>query len=187
VTTTAAARRDPPSVLIVGAVVWITSELLFFGTLFGSYFTLRSQADGPWPPEGAEVSRAIAALGTALLVTSSATVQLAARAAAAHRTREVQRWLVVTVVLGAVFLGLQVREWTVLPFSAGDHPYGTIFYTMTGFHGLHVLGGLAAMLVLTWRSTQRQVRHDAIEVMSFYWHFVDVVWLALFATVYLAS
>jgi cytochrome c oxidase subunit 3 len=187
VTTTAAARRDPPSVLIVGAVVWISSELLFFGTLFGAYFTLRAQSDGPWPPEGAEVPRLAAALGTALLVTSSATVQLAARHAAAHRPAQMRRWLLATFALGAVFIAVQIREWTTLPFAVDDHSFGTIFYTLTGFHGLHVLGGLAALAVLTWRSTERPVRHDAIEVMSYYWHFVDVVWLALFSTVYLAG
>jgi cytochrome c oxidase subunit III len=174
-------------VLLIGAVVWISSELLFFGTLFGSYFTLRAGRDGPWPPEGAEVSRLAAALGTVLLVTSSATVQLASRAAANHRTREVRRWLLTTFGLGAVFLLLQLREWTVLDFSASDHAYGTIFYTLTGFHGLHVLGGLTALLVLTWRTTHGGLKHDAVEVISYYWHFVDVVWLALFATVYLAG
>lgn len=186
-TTTAAGRREPPSVLLVGAVVWISSELLFFGTLFGSYFTLRATSDGPWPPEGAEVDRAIAALGTALLVSSSATMHLASRAATLGRAREVNRWLLTTFGLGAIFLALQVREWTVLPFAASDHSFGTIFYTLTGFHGLHVFAGLVAMLVLVWTSTQRAVRHEAIEVMSYYWHFVDVVWLALFATVYLAG
>jgi cytochrome c oxidase subunit 3 len=174
-------------VLLVGAVVWISSEILFFGTLFGSYFTLRATAGGPWPPEGAEVDRAIAALGTGLLVASSATVQVAARAAARSRPRDVNRWLLVTLALGAAFLALQVHEWTVLPFSVDDHAYGTIFYTLTGFHGLHVLAGLVAMGVLVWSSSQRTVRHEAIEVMSYYWHFVDVVWLALFATVYLAG
>jgi cytochrome c oxidase subunit 3 len=187
VTATAAARRQPPSVLIVGAVVWISSELLFFGTLFGAYFTLRSQSDGPWPPEGAHPSRALAALSTALLVSSSATVQLAARAAAERRAREMRRWLLATFGLGAAFLAILIHEWTTLEFSARDHAYGTIFFTLTGFHGLHVLGGLTALLVIAWRSTVRAVRHDAVEVMSLYWHFVDVVWLALFATVYLAG
>jgi cytochrome c oxidase subunit III len=187
VTLTASARRAPPSALLVGTIVWISSELLFFGTLFGAYFSLRATTDGPWPPDGDEPGRLVGAIGTVLLVTSSATVQLAAHAAARRRTREVQQWLLVTVALGATFLGLQLHEWSSLPFDAGDHPYGTIFYTLTGFHGLHVLGGLTAMSVLLWRITKRPVRPDAIEVVSFYWHFVDTVWLALFATVYLAG
>ena len=185
--TTATARREPPSPLIIGAVVWISSELLFFGSLFGSYFTLRARADGPWPPEGADVEVWAGAIGTVLLLASSMTVHFAATAARAGHADAMRRWLLATTALGAVFLLLLAREWAELSFSVDDHAFGTIFYTLTGFHGLHLLAGLVAMVVLIWRSAVGVVREGAIEVMSYYWHFVDVVWIALFTSVYLAG
>jgi cytochrome c oxidase subunit 3 len=185
--TTATVHREPPPVLLVGTIVWISSELLFFGSLFGAYFTLRSDSVGPWPPPGAELDTNLAALGTAILVTSSATVHLAERAAAVGNLRDVRRWLLATMLLGAGFLALLIREWTALPISVSDNSFSTIYYTLTGFHGFHVFGGLLAMGVLTWRTSYRGIKHGAVEVISYYWHFVDVVWLALFATVYLAG
>ena len=172
-----------PSPLVVGVVVWLTSEVLFFGALFGAWFSLRSANAGVWPPEGAEVERLLPTIGTVLLLSSSATVQLAARAARPDPDLA-RRWLMATVALGTVFLGLQAREWATLPFSVDDHAYGTAFFALTGFHGLHVLGGLAAMSVL---ARHRPAHHDAVEVVSLYWHFVDGVWLVLFASVYLAG
>jgi len=163
-------------------VVWLTSEVLFFGALFGTWFTLRSANADAWPPDGADVEVVLPAIGTALLLTSSATVQ-----AAVHRTRaggSARPWLLATVALGAVFLALQAREWLELPFAVDDHAYGTAFYALTGFHGLHVLGGLVFLTVL---ARHRPRSHDPVEVGSLYWHFVDVVWLALFASVYLAG
>src|SRR5690606_38392140 len=97
--TTATARRDPPSPLIIGAVVWISSELLFFGSLFGSYFTLRARADGPWPPEGADVEVWAGAIGTVLLLVSSVTVHSAVTAARAGHTDTMRRWLLATIAL----------------------------------------------------------------------------------------
>lgn len=185
--TTATARRDPPSPLVIGAVVWISSELLFFGSLFGSYFTLRAHAEGPWPPEGADVEVWAGAIGTVLLLVSSVTVHFAVTAARAGHDDLTRRWLLATIALGAAFLLLLAQEWANLSFSVSDHAYGTMFYTLTGFHGLHLLAGLVAMVVLIWRSTAGAVREGAIEVMSYYWHFVDVVWIALFTSVYLAG
>ncbi|HEX7094461.1 MAG TPA: cytochrome c oxidase subunit 3 [Acidimicrobiales bacterium] len=185
--TTASARREVPSALVIGGVVWISSELLFFGSLFGSYFTLRAASDGPWPPEGADVEVWAGALGTALLLLSSVTVHAGAKAARAERLDTMRHWLLATIALGAGFLLLLAREWSELPFSVDDHAFGTMFYTLTGFHGLHLLAGLVAMVVVIWRSIAGVVREDAIDVVSYYWHFVDIVWIALFTSVYLAG
>jgi cytochrome c oxidase subunit 3 len=173
---------------VVGAVVWISSELLFFGTLFGTWFSLRSSGAGPWPPEGVEVDVAAPAVGTVLLLTSSATVQLAAQRVAQHRLATARLLLLVTIALGTGFLALLAVEWSHLDFSVDDHAYGTAFYSLTGFHGLHVIGGLLAMGVMIRRVGRLgPVAHDSVEVVSVYWHAVDAVWLALFASVYLAA
>jgi cytochrome c oxidase subunit 3 len=101
--------------------------------------------------------------------------------------RDTRRWLLATMTLGAAFLALLIREWIVIPLKIDENPFGTIFYTLTGFHGLHVLGGVVAMGVLMWRTWYRGLKHGSVEVISYYWHFVDIVWLALFSTVYLAG
>ena len=174
--------------LVVGTVVWLSSEILFFGTLFGAWFTLRSSAEGPWPPEGVEHELLLPLVGTALLVTSSATVQLAVRRIGDGDGPASRRWLLVTLGLGAVFLVLQRFEWAAAGFGIDDHAYGTAFYALTGFHGLHVFGGLVALAVIARRvAVLGSEAHDAVEVVSLYWHFVDVVWLAVLASVHLAG
>jgi cytochrome c oxidase subunit 3 len=177
-----------PSVLTVGTVVWLGSELMFFSGLFAAYFTLRAAASGPWPPDGVELDIPVSGLFTLLLVASSGTLQLGVRAVEAGRASVFRRWVVLTIVLGGTFLANQAREWATLDFQADSHAFGSAFYVMTGFHGLHVLGGLFAMGVLLLRAGDR--RFDAsetpsVEVVSYYWHFVDVVWIALWATLFL--
>jgi cytochrome c oxidase subunit 3 len=192
VTTAEPARvhRSGPSALGVGTVVWLSSELMFFSGLFAGYFTLRSGTD-PWPPEGVELATGRTAAATAVLVASSFTMHVAVAAArrddpAARRTAV--RWLGVTFLLGAAFLGNQALEYAAAPFSIGDHAYGSIFYLMTGFHGLHVLGGLAFMVAVAGIVRGPESRAPAgeiVDVCGYYWHFVDVVWVFMFATVYL--
>ena len=179
-------RRAP--VLVVGTVVWLASELMFFAGLFAAYFTLRAAEPGPWPPADVELETGLAGAATVVLVVSSGTIQLAAQAVAAGRRPELRRWLGVTMLLAGVFLANQGREWAAADFSPDSHAYGSAFFVMTGFHGLHVLGGVLAMAVLLWRSRAgvfdaRQT--PAVEVVSYYWHLVDVVWLGMFATLFL--
>jgi cytochrome c oxidase subunit 3 len=174
----------------VGTIVWLASELMFFSGLFAAYFTLRSGTEGPWPPEGVELETAIAAAATAVLVLSSGTMHLAHRSLEAGRTEAFRRWLLLTAVLGALFLANQAREWAVADFAADDHAFGSAFYVMTGFHGLHVLGGILAMAVLLGRSVAPTFGPDEVpsaEIVSYYWHFVDVVWLVMFATLFLVQ
>ncbi|HVF13617.1 MAG TPA: cytochrome c oxidase subunit 3 [Acidimicrobiales bacterium] len=171
----------------VGTVVWLASELMFFSGLFGAYFALRAASPGEWPPADAELDRLVSGAFTVLLVVSSATVQLGVRALAAGRRRAFRRWLMATVVLAAAFLANQAHEWLTLGFSISSHAFGSAFYVMTGFHGLHVAGGMLAMLVLVGRAANPRfgaAETEAVETVSYYWHFVDVVWVALWATLF---
>jgi cytochrome c oxidase subunit 3 len=174
----------------VGTVVWLASELMFFSGLFAAYFTLRASSHGPWPPEGTDLNARVAGLFTLFLVASSGTIQLAVRAIAQGDRRRFRGWLMVTISLALVFLANQAREWVQADFSASSHTFGSAFYVLTGFHGLHVLGGVVAMFFFVGRAMSQRFgarENDvaAAEVVSYYWHFVDVVWIGLYATLFL--
>ena len=172
----------------MGTVVWLASELMFFSGLFAAYFTLRAASQEPWPPEGVHLETTLAALFTALLVLSSGTIQLAVRALQRDDRAAFRRWVLVTVLLAVAFLANQGREWSEATFGVDDHAFGSSFFVLTGFHGLHVTGGVVAMVVLLGRSASPRFGPadvPAVEVVSYYWHFVDVVWIAMFATLFL--
>jgi cytochrome c oxidase subunit 3 len=174
--------------MAVGAVVWLASELMFFSGLFAAYFTMRSTARGPWPPEGVELNARVAGLFTAVLVVSSVTVQLAVRAIRRDDVAGFRRWMLLSMLLATAFLANQWHEWDTATFTIGSHTFGSSFFLMTGFHGLHVLGGVLAMLLVLARSGSPRfgaADTPAVEVVSYYWHFVDVVWVALYAALFL--
>jgi cytochrome c oxidase subunit 3 len=184
--TSAVALVERPSPARVGAVVWLASELMFFAGLFAAYFTIRASVDS-WPPAGVDLNTPRMAVFTAVLVASSVTMQLAHHAAERGDVRALRRLLGATVLLGAVFLTNQGLEYAANTFSVSSHAYGSIYYLMTGLHGLHVLGGLLAMVLLMIRASVDAdvvAQEPAVAVVSYYWHFVDVVWIALFATLY---
>lgn len=169
-------------------MVWLSSEVTFFGAFFGAYYTLRSQAVGPWPPEDVHLETVAAGVATLALIASSGTMQWAVRALAAGRRPEFRRRLAVTVLLALAFVANQAREWSVADFGPSSHAFGSAFFVMTGFHGLHVVGGIVAMAVMYARSADPafgSAGTDAVEVVSYYWHFVDVVWLAMFSALFL--
>jgi cytochrome c oxidase subunit 3 len=179
------ARRVP--MLTVGMVVWLASETMFFAALFAMYFTLRS-ADRPWPPHGVHLDVALATIFTVVLIASSGTMQWAVRDLRRGDVAGMQRWTVVTMILGAIFLANQIREYVTVDFSISSHAYGSAFWVTTGFHSLHVLAGLVLMLVILGRATSTSFGADdlpAFENVSYYWHFVDVVWVALYSTIFL--
>ena len=177
--------RHAPSRIGVGVIVWLASELMFFAGLFAAYFTLRSVND-VWPPKGVELATARTAVATAVLVASSGAMHMAVVAAKREDRRGACRWLGVTAVMGLVFLSNQVLEYVEAPFRLSDHAYGSVFYLMTGFHGAHVIGGLVFMgavaAAIVGRS--RAPAPQTVEVCAYYWHFVDVVWVAMFLTIY---
>jgi cytochrome c oxidase subunit III len=177
-------RRMSP--LLFGTVLFLASEVLFFGSLFAAYFSLRAQSE-VWPPPDVELDLLIPGIGTILLVLSSVTFQLGVNAGGRGRRDGLGTWIAASLVLGTVFLALQLWDYTRLGFEVSSHAYGTIFYAMTGFHGLHVAAGLVLMLVILGRLAQgayHEGRVESAHAIGYYWHFVDVVWIVLFATLY---
>ena len=187
VSTSAAHERPGAPPILFGTILFLASELLFFGGLFGAYYALRAQTS-PWPPKVVELETALAAVATGLLVLSSVTFHAGLVAARRERLGGMRVWIVTTLALGAVFLGIQVYDYTRLPFEVSTDAYGTMYYAMTGLHGLHVLAGLVLMLVVLARAAQgayRGGRVHGMHAVGYYWHFVDVVWIGLFATLFL--
>ncbi|GAA3658771.1 heme-copper oxidase subunit III [Streptomyces chitinivorans] len=166
---------------------------MFFAALFAMYFTLRSVTGAEYWTERADIlNLPFAATNTTILVLSSLTCQLGVFAAERGDVKRLRLWFVITFIMGAIFIGGQVFEYTELVHegvSISSGPYGSAFYLTTGFHGLHVTGGLIAFLFVLGRTymARRFTHHQATAaiVVSYYWHFVDVVWIGLFATIYL--
>jgi cytochrome c oxidase subunit III len=178
-------RRASP--LGVGVVVWLASELMFFAGLFAAYFTLRSVAD-LWPPSDVHLATGRTAIATAVLISSSFTMHGAVKAAERDDRRRAVTWLAVTAALGLVFLSNQALEYAQADFRISSHAYGSAFYLLTGFHGLHVVGGLLFMGAVAGAiggRTSRAPAASTVEVCAYYWHFVDVVGVGMFATIYL--
>jgi cytochrome c oxidase subunit III len=186
----AATTRGVPAPLL-GMLLFVSSELMFFGALFGAYFTLRART-ATWPPAGTpELDAGLAAFFTLFLVASSATQHAAVTAARRGDRRATARLLAATIALGSLFLAGQGYEYASLAedgFRVGSNVFATLFFTMTGFHGLHVFGGLCALLLVLANARRGDLPaadHGPIEAVSVYWHFVDVVWLFLFSLLYL--
>ena len=176
---------------LLGMVLFIASEVMFFGGLFGAYFTIRSAAPEWPPPDNPHLSAPYAAILTAILVTSSVTMQFGVWAIRKNNQRRLILWLAVSLLLGATFLAMQALEYANLieeGMTLSSGVFGSTFYTLTGFHGAHVAGGAAFILIVLLRARSGQFTaryHDTVEMASYYWHFVDVVWIGLFCTIYL--
>jgi cytochrome c oxidase subunit 3 len=176
-----------PPAIAVGTIVWLSSEVMFFGALLAAAFTLRADAPGAWRPDGVHLDVPLAAVATAVLAASSWTQHRAASAAGRGDVAGCRRWVSVTIALGVAFVGAQIFEWSNLGFGIGSHGFGSAYYTLTGFHGLHVIGGVLALGVLRGRAAAAGflVRGRAmVDVVTAYWHFVDAVWIAVFVTLY---
>jgi cytochrome c oxidase subunit 3 len=184
----AAVRTDErSSPLAVGVVLWLASEVMFFGGLFAAWFVLKAANEPHWPPPGQDLDPLRMGVFTLVLVSSSVTIHFAVEAAARRRPRSTLRWLAVTVALGAAFLAHEAFEWHGLPFGFDASAYSSIFYLLTGFHGAHVLGGLVLMSVVAWVALSpgsKVPMGQTVRVTSYYWHFVDSVWVVLYLTVY---
>jgi cytochrome c oxidase subunit III len=176
---------------LLGMVLFIASEIMFFGGLFGAYFTIRSAAPEWPPPETPHLSAAYAAILTTVLVTSSVTMQFGVWAIRRNEHRRLLLFLGVSLILGLIFLSMQALEYANLireGMTMSSGVFGSTFYTLTGFHGAHVAGGAAFILICLLRARSGQFtarHHDTVEMASYYWHFVDVVWIGLFSTIYL--
>lgn len=176
----------------VGTIVWLSSELMFFAALFAAYFTLRAVNPEVWASETQILNVPFASLNTTVLVLSSVTCQLGVFAAERGDVRGLRKWFIITFLMGSFFVAGQVTEYTQLAHEGllmSTNAYGSAFYITTGFHGLHVTGGLIAFLfVLATTYVSKRFTHDQATraiVVSYYWHFVDVVWIALFFMIYI--
>ena len=188
----------------VGTIVWLSSELMFFAALFARYFTIRAVSPELWAQETEKLNVPFAVgqhhdPGAVLADLPARRVRGRARPGRPHRRRCFQvkgwglrEWFVLTYIMGAVFIAGQATEYAALVHEGITIPssaYGSMFYLTTGFHGLHVTGGLIAFLFVLGRTfmARRFTHEQAVSaiVVSYYWHFVDVVWIGLFATIYL--
>jgi cytochrome c oxidase subunit 3 len=193
-----------PNLVSVGTIVWLSSELMFFAALFAMYFTIRSVDKGqglPWP--GAHLDLALGSVNTTVLLLSSVTCQMGVFAVERGQLRRrasiwdfrkwgLREWYVPSFLMGLYFVLGQGYEYLGLihdGLTLSHSGYGSVFYIPTGFHGLHVTGGLIAFLFLLGRTfaakTFTQEQQVSAIVVSYYWHFVDVVWIGLFLTIYI--
>jgi cytochrome c oxidase subunit 3 len=196
---------ERPNRTAVGTIVWLSSELMFFAALFAIYYTLRATSPDLWAERTVLLELPLASVNTTILVLSSVTCQLGVLRAERGQVGRLGRWyqvgswglrewFVLTYVMGAVFIAGQVYEYALL-WSEGltlqSDPYGSIFYMATGIHGMHVTGGLVAFLFVLGRTFMaRRFTHEQATsaiVVSYYWHFVDVVWIGLFFTIYVVQ
>lgn len=176
----------------VGTIIWLSSELMFFAGLFAMYFVARAQAHagGPWPPEPTELNMYLAVPVTTVLVLSSFTCQMGVFAAEKGDVFGLRRWYVITFLMGLFFVlgqGFEYHNLYKEGTTISSSVYGSVFFITTGFHGLHVIGGLIAFIFLLVRTTVSKftpAQATAAIVVSYYWHFVDIVWIGLFATIY---
>lgn len=189
-----------PNVVAVGTIVWLGSEVMFFAGLFAIYFTLRSTSPGLWAAETQHLNVPYALTNTLILVASSFTCQAGVFAAERLQPRAtgwkitqwgMVEWFFISYALGAIFVAGQVTEYAGMVsegIALDTNAYGSAFYLTTGFHALHVTGGLIAMLFVMGRAfAVRKFGHKEATtaiVVSYYWHFVDVVWIGLFLVIY---
>ena len=195
-----------PNLVSVGTIIWLSSELMFFAALFAMYFTIRSVDKGlgqPWPQANLDLT--LASINTTVLLLSSVTCQLGVFAVERGQIRRtgsvfnmarwgLREWYILTFVMGLYFVLGQGYEYLALiheGVTLQSSNYGSVFFLTTGFHGLHVTGGLIAFLFLLGRTyAARRYTHEqqtSAIVVSYYWHFVDVVWIGLFTTIYLLT
>lgn len=199
-------KANRPNLVAVGTIVWLASELMFFAALFAMYFTTRA-VQGPkvWLESTGLLNIPFAATNTTILVLSSVTCQYGVFAAERFQARRtgtllqiskwgMREWFALTFLMGAIFIGGQVYEYAALVsegLTLASNPYGSVFYITTGFHGMHVTGGLIAFLIVLIRVFKAQKfghsQATSAIVVSYYWHFVDIVWIALFSAIYLVK
>jgi cytochrome c oxidase subunit 3 len=189
-----------PNTVAVGTIVWLGSEVMFFAGLFAIYFTLRSTSPELWDFEAGRLNFPFALTNTIILVASSFTCQFGVFAAERNQPYRtgwkptqwgMVEWFFLTYAMGAIFVAGQVWEYATLVsegIAIDSNSYGSAFYLTTGFHGLHVTGGLIAFLLVIGRvfSVKHFGHREATSaiVVSYYWHFVDVVWIGLFLVIY---
>ena len=174
---------------VLGMFMFIASEIMLFGSFFTAYFFVRVVNNPPaWPPEGFHLPVFVAGINTAILVTSSFTMHWALTSIKRGNHAGLKAGLVLTFLMGFTFLATQVIEYARIGFQPGDNAFTTIFFCLTGLHGAHVFVGLSILLFMTIRAFRGHFtaeHHHGVEIGGIYWHFVDVMWIVVYTTVYL--
>ena len=179
--------HDRPPMLAIGVMIWLGSELMFFSSLFAAFFTIRAEHT-VWPPAGTSLDTIRAGIFTAVLVSSSFTMQKAVFDVERRNRRSAKIWVGWTIFLGTAFLANQFSEWLLMSTRPSTNAYGSLFFIMSGLHGLHVFIGLVAMSFLLLRMKGKSGDPGELSVfqgVSYYWHFVDIVWVGLFSCLFL--
>lgn len=178
------------------AMVWIiVTEVIIFASFFAFWFwarwhtvTWEDAVGGSWPPQGVEHNLTLVSINTLILITSGFTGHKALHALRDDDVSKSKSLIRLTALLGLVFLAVQIYEYIHAGFLWSDHAYGTAFFALTGLHGLHVLAGIICFLTayqLVSRGFYTKDRNDSFQAITWYWHFVDVVWILLYLIVYL--
>jgi cytochrome c oxidase subunit 3 len=178
--------RVNPAVL--GMLLFIISEVMIFGAFFTAYFFIRVVNHDPWPAKGTELPKTVAFFNTLILVSSSFTIHYAQEALKRNNRLGLKVGMCCTWLLGATFLFIQINEYWHIGFSPADTAQASIFYGLTGLHGAHVTVGLMLLSFVTIRSFKGHYSSEGylgMEVPGIYWHFVDVMWIIVFLTVYI--
>ncbi|MEO7003091.1 MAG: cytochrome c oxidase subunit 3 [Ktedonobacterales bacterium] len=173
-----------------GMVFFLASEAVFFANLIASYLYLRVRAGGSWPVHINTGELLLPAVNTLILLSSSFPMHFAARAITRGNKTALRNGVFLTAILGAIFLGGQAYEYTHASFGPGTDIFGSVFFTLTGFHGAHVTAGVIFLLITAARAARgdfTKERHFMVTAAEMYWHFVDAVWVLLFALIYLLS
>ncbi|HEX3510618.1 MAG TPA: heme-copper oxidase subunit III [Solirubrobacteraceae bacterium] len=173
---------------LLGMLLFIISEVMIFGAFFTAYFFIRVAQGDPWPAVGTKLPVEVAGVNTAILVSSSFTIHWAQTSIKNGNRFGLKAGMLTTFLLGATFLFVQINEYANIGFAPQDGAQETIFFSLTGLHGAHVFIGLCLLLFVTIRSFRGHYspeEHRGVEVPGIYWHFVDVMWLVVYSTVYL--
>jgi cytochrome c oxidase subunit 3 len=174
---------------LLGMLLFIISEVMVFGAFFTAYFFIRVVSGDQWfPIDGNELPVAVAGVNTAILVSSSFTMHWAQTSIKNGNRFGLKAGILTTFLLGLTFLFIQVNEYVHVGFAPHDFAQGSIFYGLTGLHGAHVFVGLTLLLMVTirsWRGHFSPEEHRGVEVPGIYWHFVDVMWIVVYSSVYL--
>jgi cytochrome c oxidase subunit III len=169
-------------------LLFIASEVMLFGAFFTAYFFIRVVNNYPWPPEGFHLPKFVAGVNTMILVTSSFTVHWALQSVRRGNRSGLQAGLVLTLLMGLTFLLTQMIEYARVGFAPHDNAFATVFFALTGLHGAHVFVGLSILFFMTVRAFRGHFtpdHHHGVELAGIYWHFVDVMWIVVYSTVYL--
>jgi cytochrome c oxidase subunit 3 len=172
----------------LGMVLFIISEIMLFGAFFTAYFFIRVVSGDPWPGEGVHLPVAVAGVNTAILLSSSATMHWALESARNENRNGLRAGLLTTFALGAAFLSIQINEYVHVGFGPADSAQASIFFGLTGLHGAHVFVGLTLLAFATTRAFRGHYsakEHRGVEVPGIYWHFVDVMWIFVYSTIYI--